>query len=91
LMRESERLLLEMTKADRLVQQQRQIVEELKKLEQPKAPTGSETRAEPETDATKKKRKELQQRQREIRERMEKLGLLEPVTKVRQRGLGVFP
>ena len=27
----------------------------------------------------------------QLRERLEKLGLLEPVTKVRQRGLGVFP
>jgi hypothetical protein len=73
LMRESERLLLEMTKADRLVQQQREIVEQLRKLKQPKAPTQGGTAAEPETDETKKKRKELKQRQREIRVRMEKL------------------
>jgi hypothetical protein len=71
LMRESERLLLEMTKADRLVEQQRRIVDELEKLKQPESP--SEGTAAEETDANKQKRKQLKQRQSELRQRLEKL------------------
>jgi len=75
LMRESERLLLEMTKIDRLVEQQRSIVEELEKLKPPEQP--AEAQASPEEqeqeEARRQKREELEKRQREVRERLEKL------------------
>jgi len=80
LMRESERLLLEMTKIDRLVEQQRRLVEELKKLKPPEQDANQQN-AEGDTDEQKKaqqeaeaaKRKQLQEKQAELRRKLEKL------------------
>jgi hypothetical protein len=81
LMRESERLLLEMTMIDRLVEQQRRVIEELKKLETPKEEQPSEAtpqkdpKADPnqEQAAEKQMRDDLVKKQRELRKKLEDL------------------
>ena len=77
LMRESERLLLEMTKIDRLVEQQRRVVEELKTLKPPETEQPSSTQAggeaKPEQSADQKKRSELVKKQKELRRKLEEL------------------
>jgi len=80
LMRESERLLLQMTKIDRLVEQQRRVVEELEKLKTPKAdtPAGSSDAVEDAEKAKREKakqqkRRELQEKQNDLRRKLEDL------------------
>jgi hypothetical protein len=80
LMRESERLLLEMTMIDRLVEQQRRVVSELEKLEPPREeqPAGSDAGGEPQRTEQqqreeKAKRDELRAKQQELRRRLEDL------------------
>jgi len=69
LMRESERLLLEITRVDRLVETQKQVEEELKKLlppeQQGQGDAGAEQRAQ--------QRQQLEAKDREISERLEKM------------------
>ena len=68
LMRESEQLLHEMTKVDRVVQRQREIIEELKKLQEP--PPNADARAR---QAAQQQREKLEKKQKETEERIRKL------------------
>jgi hypothetical protein len=68
LMRESERLLLELSRVDRLVENQREIVEKLKELENAAPPAGGA-----EADAREQQRRRLQERQEEVRRKLEEL------------------
>lgn len=68
LMRESERLLLELSRVDRLVESQREIVEKLAKLEEAAPPAGGAEAAERE-----QQRRRLQERQEEVRRKLEEL------------------
>ncbi len=63
LMRESERLLLEITRVDRLIEAQKQVEEELKKLLPPPQEGGGEA----------KKREELEQKHQELGRRLEEM------------------
>jgi hypothetical protein len=68
LMRESERLLLEITRVDRLVETQKQVEEELKKLlppEQDGGAAGGEENAQ--------KRQQLEQKHQELKQRLEEM------------------
>ncbi len=69
LMRESERLLLEITRVDRLVETQKQVEEELKKLLPPEQ--GGTGAAGGEEGA--QKREQLEQQHREIGQRLEEM------------------
>jgi len=80
LMRESERLLLEMTKIEQIVAQQRRVVEQLEKLKTPKQndPAGGteqerKQKQEQQQAAEKKQREQLQQKQAELRRKLEDL------------------
>ena len=84
LMRESERLLLEMTKIEQIVAQQRRVVEQLEKLKTPKQddPAGGtnagqkqaeKQKQEQQQAAEKKQREQLQQKQAELRRKLENL------------------
>ncbi len=66
LMRESERLLLDITKVDRLVARQQEIVRELEKLEPPK-------QNDPASAARQKRAEELNQQQAEAARRLSEL------------------
>jgi len=68
LMRESERLLLEITRVDKLADRQAQIVKELEKLQQPAPPPQAAAAAE-----RKKRKEKLEQEQRELQGRLRKM------------------
>jgi len=83
LMRESERLLLEMTKIEQIVAQQRRVVEQLEKLKTPKQddPAGGTQQEQDQQkqdqaqrqEAEKKQREQLLQKQAELRRKLEDL------------------
>jgi len=75
LMRDSERLLLEMTKIDRLVEQQRRVVDELEKLEPPEQPANAASKqgGEPQDEERERKRAQLQQQQQELQRKLAEL------------------
>jgi len=69
LMRESERMLLEITRVDRMVETQEQIVDELRKLVPPEPPP--EGAAGGADEETARKRQQLEEKQAELSRRLE--------------------
>ena len=72
LMRESEKLLLEITRVDRLVRRQAKIVEELKRLEPPDRPKSSDAAGEAKKERQ-KRGEELKGKQAEVARQLNQL------------------